>query len=215
MLIPGRGEHPGVYERFGLRLSADGYVVVAAAQNPADDLAALLATDAPGPVVLAGSDIGALYALTLATDPATVAAVIAAGTPTGPAIADVDWEHELGQRTACPTHLARLTADNHLGRGQLAVPISADLIDAARIARPRVSVLFIHGSADSVAPVAGIAELAASQPSALLAIVRDGRHDILNDVSHRTVAATIVQFLERIRAGTPIVDLETFGTWEA
>ncbi|MGD6652180.1 hypothetical protein VWW24_22790, partial [Xanthomonas citri pv. citri] len=35
-------------------------------------------------------------------------------------------------------------------------------------------------------------------------IVSGGRHDILNDVTHRSVAAEIVQFLERLRTpGAP------------
>jgi hypothetical protein len=32
--------------------------------------------------------------------------------------------------------------------------------------------------------------------------VEGGRHDVLNDVAHRSVAAEIVQFLEWLRAGT-------------
>ena len=27
VVVPGRGEHPGVYERFGRRISSDGYLV--------------------------------------------------------------------------------------------------------------------------------------------------------------------------------------------
>ena len=33
-----------------------------------------------------------------------------------------------------------------------------------------------------------------------LTVVVDGRHDILNDASHRSVAATVVLFLERLRS---------------
>lgn len=32
-------------------------------------------------------------------------------------------------------------------------------------------------------------------------LVDGGRHDLLNDLSHRSVAATIVLFLESLRAG--------------
>src|SRR5215470_9810955 len=66
VVIPGRGERPGVYERFGRRISSDAYRVHVVA-NPVEDSAlaaeqirSLLA--GPQPVVLAGSDTGALFA---------------------------------------------------------------------------------------------------------------------------------------------------------
>ena len=41
------------------------------------------------------------------------------------------------------------------------------------------------------------------------ALVGGGLHDVLNDVTHRSVAATIVLFLEHVKAGTgPIITLE-------
>ncbi|GAA4877678.1 hypothetical protein [Kitasatospora terrestris] len=109
VLLPGRGEHPGVYARFGRRLAFDGYRLVvpdpvtahpagpvdvprtAWDVDPADgagadpspaswsdrrierlgrDLAVLTADERErhgGPVVLAGSDTGALLALATAT----------------------------------------------------------------------------------------------------------------------------------------------------
>jgi hypothetical protein len=35
-------------------------------------------------------------------------------------------------------------------------------------------------------------------------VIVGGRHDVLNDLSHRTVAATIVLFLERLRLGADL-----------
>src|SRR5580692_8071677 len=70
IVLPGRGERPEVYERFGRRLAADAYRVRAVA-SPAEDpvlaeeqVRSLL--DGPGPIVLAGSDTGALFAVALA-----------------------------------------------------------------------------------------------------------------------------------------------------
>ena len=42
-------------------------------------------------------------------------------------------------------------------------------------------------------------------------MVADGRHDILNDASHRSVAASVVLFLERLRVGAekPLVEVES------
>ena len=71
ILLPGRGEHAGVYERFGRRLAFDAYAVHAVSVGPEDDPATLrdqiaaLTAEAVAPVVLAGSDTGALHALAL------------------------------------------------------------------------------------------------------------------------------------------------------
>ena len=50
-------------------------------------------------------------------------------------------------------------------------------------------------------PVSAPAHLSGAQT----AVIAGGRHDILNDVTHRSVAATIVLFLERLRHGADIV----------
>ena len=56
-----------------------------------------------------------------------------------------------------------------------------------------------HGGADVVAAPAAALAYYGDVPNSRVAIVQDGRHDILNDVSHRSVAATIVLFLEELR----------------
>ncbi|WP_432988326.1 alpha/beta hydrolase [Dactylosporangium sp. CA-233914] len=202
LVLPGRGEHPGVYERFGRRLAADGYAVRASGPpSPAHRLRAGDPDQAVAPLVLAGSDTGALRALALA-HAAGAAGVIAAGTPwsAGSSPSLLGWDDELEARTACPTHRSRLTGDGAFARGALAAEVPADL--AAAVVPPEITVpvLLIHGEADPVAPLAGVRRLAASLPRAELATVRDGRHDALNDITHRTVAAHVVQWLERLRA---------------
>ena len=69
VVIPGRGEQPGHYERFGRRISVDGYRVHAVSDPTADAALALAqitglltGPDTPGPRVLVGSDTGALFA---------------------------------------------------------------------------------------------------------------------------------------------------------
>jgi alpha-beta hydrolase superfamily lysophospholipase len=89
VVIPGRGEVPAVYERFGRRLAADAYRVRAVADPSVDaglaraQISGFLADSSlPAPRVLAGSDTGALFAITLAgSGPgAGVDALVLAGT---------------------------------------------------------------------------------------------------------------------------------------
>ncbi|MEV7681163.1 alpha/beta fold hydrolase [Streptomyces sp. NPDC088341] len=235
LLLPGRGEHPLVYERFGRRLSADGYVVHALDTTPDDNAEEILerAADAAGPepvgpVVLVGSDTGALQALhtAVAAGPRLpVGGVVVAGAAPatevteprpGPATGTDDpaadpstaWDDELAARTACPAHRKRLTEDEGFVRGRLTAPVPARLLADAR---PDVPVLVLHGGTDPVTPPGRARELAARLPRATLGVVREGRHDVLNDASHRTTAAVLVLWLERLRADpelTPILTVE-------
>lgn len=156
IVVPGRGEHPGLYERFGRRVAADGYRVWAVADPTfgADrvtrQVVALLADDpagetGPAPRVLVGSDTGALFA-------------------------------RQGGRRAEPAAVG-------------------------------VPVLGLHGGDDAVSPLAGVRARYAGLPAAELVSIAGGRHDALNDQPHRTVAATVVLFLERLRLGadTPAI----------
>jgi len=224
VLLPGRGEHPGVYERFGRRLAADAYVVhvldTAGLDQPATVAeVARLAEGAPVPLVLAGSDTGALRALAAAVDPSLrIDALLLAGTALAADGASIAaWEDELTARTACPTHRGRLDADPGFGRGTLAEPVPAAFTQAADQAAQQLGdlpVLLVHGDADAVSPVAEARRLASALPGAVLATVAGGRHDALNDISHRSVAATVVQWLERLRGGPrspAVVTLSTAG----
>ncbi|HEY1489369.1 MAG TPA: alpha/beta hydrolase [Micromonosporaceae bacterium] len=209
VLLAGRGEHAGVYERFGRRLAYDGYRVSAVSGAGTDELdRALRAGDGVRPLVLAGSDTGALEALTLA-GALDVAGVLLAGTPTTSSTPDLAGTDELDARTACPIHRARLHDDVAFVRGRLSAPVPSRLLAAALDARVTVPVLLVHGGADPVAPVAGVRELAGRLPRAELAVVRGGRHDVLNDLHHRTVAGHIVGWLERLR-----IDRLAVSLWE-
>ncbi|MFE3138351.1 alpha/beta hydrolase [Streptomyces scopuliridis] len=235
LILPGRGEHPLVYERFGRRLSADGYVVHALDTAPEDGTDDVLAraAEAAGPdpvvpVVLVGSDTGALQALHAAAADGprlTVEGIVIAGTaptgevarpqtgevaepPTGTA-GESAWDTELAARTACPTHRKRLSEDQGFVRGQLTAPVPAHLLAAAR---PDTPALILHGGADPVTPPEHARELAAGLPRATLGVLREGLHDVLNDASHRTTAAAVVLWLERLRADPalrPILTVET------
>ncbi|WP_405622905.1 alpha/beta hydrolase [Streptomyces sp. NBC_00076] len=202
IVLAGRGEHGGVYERFGRRLAFDAYRVRALGDPSADpsvldEAAKLLADESlPGPKVLVGSDTGARYAARLAADPAPgVDALVLAGLPTTPWTSG-SWETEVEARTACPTHRSRLADDPEFRRG--ALDEHPDLPDL-RLDLVRVPVLALHGRDDTVSPLAQAADAYAAHPGVRTVTFHGGRHDVLNDALHRTVAATLVLFLERLR----------------
>ncbi|GGX90503.1 lysophospholipase [Streptomyces minutiscleroticus] len=214
IVLPGRGEHGGLYERFGLRMAFDGYRVRAlgdASLDPAGvtDAAAKLLRDEtlPGPRVLVGADTGAAYAAELAAhDAPGLDGLVLAGLPTGPYPADAagewrahgvpDWEGELERRTACSAHRDRLTADPVFRRGALAgvLPYESPALD--RVSLP---VLGLHGADDTVSPLPEVRRVYSALCGAELVSLAGTRHDVLNDVTHRTAAATVVLFLERLR----------------
>ncbi len=210
VVVPGRGERPDVYERFGRRLSVDAYRVHAVT-NPIDDpdLAEEQIKEAltgPRPGVLAGSDTGALFAVGLVAAGRIAAdALVLAGLPVAAAetATDDSWEAELEARTACPTHRGRL-AGPVLRRGALYEPRPDGWVERADLKAVTVPVLGIHGAADPVSPLDAARAQYAAAPYAELVSITDGRHDAFNDITHRTAAATIVLFLERLRLGADL-----------
>jgi len=131
IVVPGRGEHPGVYERFGRRVAADGYRVWAVGDP------------------------------TLAEDQVT-------------------------------RQIVGLLADGPVGETG---------------PEPRVLVGSDTGALFAAAPLDGVRSWYAGLPTGELVSIAGGRHDALNDQTHRTAAATIVLFLERLRLGadTPAI----------
>jgi alpha-beta hydrolase superfamily lysophospholipase len=236
VVLAGRGERPGVYERFGRRLAADAYRVRAVGDATADagveavslQVKSLLEEPGrPGPLVLAGSDTGALLALRLvALGSVTVDGLILAGLPdptldtvldrgpdTGPDTAlGTAAEPEL--RASCPTHQKLLRdADRDLFQtgaltreripAELREPIEGT---AAGVAVP---VLGLHGDNDQLSPLAQVRARYTGLPHAEVLTVADGRHDVLNAANHRSVAASVVLWLERLRLGAGLPPIVT------
>lgn len=190
-----------MYERFGRRLSSDGYVVGAFEASEAAEAAAWLREQEAVPRVLAGSDAGAAAALRLAATGIDVDGVVIAGLPVGAAEKE---QTDAAARTACPIHLGVLADDSSRAR-TTAEPVAVP--DAAALASIRVPVLAVHGGADPVAPFAAARAAFAAVPTIELVETVGGLHDAFNDQSHRSVAAHIVLWLERLRGAgveTPI-----------
>lgn len=214
IVLAGRGEHGGVYERFGRRLAFDAYRVRALGDPNADpsvldEAAELLADEsAPGPKVLVGSDTGALHAVRLAAEQTPgIDALILAGLPTAPWKSG-SWETEAEARTACPTHRGRLTNDPDFRRG--ALDGNPDLPEP-RLDLVRVPVLALHGTDDTVSPLDGALSAYEGHSGVRTVTFRGGRHDVLNDALHRTAAATVVLFLERLRLSPELAAIAEGG----
>jgi len=204
IVLAGRGESAAVYGRFGRRLSADAYRVRAVSDVTSSVsqslqlVRSIIAESGAEPVVLVGSDAGAVLALRIASDRrARVAGVITAGLPNGTGIVG-DAQAQIDVRSACPVHRSVLANPDALDP----LALSRDLPSSLTLPRPAdiaVPLLAFHGSADLVASSDAALAYYEDVPNARVAIVPDGRHDILNDVSHRSVAATVVLFLEELR----------------
>jgi pimeloyl-ACP methyl ester carboxylesterase len=211
VVVTGRGEHAGVYARFARRIAFDGYRV-AVVENKPDATVAVTGVDASLPIVVVGSDSGALTALEVASSSDVVTGVVAAGllVDTGSAT----WDDELDVRSACPVHRGVLGDEASLDRGALTTTAPAASDDA--LAAVGVPTLVVHGASDVVSPVDDVVALSEALPDGRVVLVDGGRHDILNDVSHRSVAAEIVQFLERLRLpGAPDIIVRAAGALAA
>jgi len=200
-VVGGRDESARVYERLGRRIAADGYVVGVFETAQARQAQEWLAGQDAAPRVLVGSDAGAAAVLTALAERAPVDGAIVAGTPVGAGGTAPDAR----VRTACPVHLGVLgEASSHAEHGAA----EASLPDGGFLRGIRVPVLAVHGGDDAVAPFAATADYLGALPGLELVETVGGLHDALNDQSHRSVAARVVLWLERLRAGdvsAPIV----------
>lgn len=202
VVAPGRGESAAVYTRLATRLALDAYRVLVLDSPPptVEALIALLhehSSAGAAPLVLIGADTGAIAALDVAAAADTpVDGVVLAGTPVPAPAADVtaSWAEELDTRTACPVHRGWLSADPKLLRGALL----REPVPVWPAPRSQVPALVLHGAADRISPLREIRGYLRGAVQRL-SVVAGGRHDVLNDVQHRSVAAEIVQFLEALR----------------
>ncbi|MCS5734161.1 alpha/beta hydrolase [Herbiconiux daphne] len=207
VVLAGRGESAAVYERFSNRLAYDGYRVTVVPDSSRDvdatarDAARLLADRGDVPSVLIGSDTGAAVAAVLLAQGRVFADVaVLAGLPAADSARSLDWEAELEVRSACPVHRGALARDGAVEHGALARRDAVvEGVDARVAGGILVPVLTVHGGADALSDVETALALYRAIPDAESYVIEAGRHDILNDVTHRSVAATIVLFLERLR----------------
>ena len=218
IVVAGRGENPEVYRRFGTRLAFDAYRVHVIG-DPADDpqgaaaqIAAVLANpDLPTPIVLVGSDTGALFAAALAAGGALagLAGLVVAGLPVAlDGLPPGDWEEELDARTTCPTHRGRIS-DEIVAPGALYAPVPDGWTRAVALEDITVPTLAIHGQEDPISPLEEARDALSALGELEFVTVAGARHDALNDRSHRTVAATVVMWLERLKLDPEMAPIAT------
>jgi pimeloyl-ACP methyl ester carboxylesterase len=196
LVLPGRGDDPAYYSRLATRLAADGYAVDVARDivSSSDDAVAVWAAqNVEGLRVVIGVDSSAGFVATAlaerAFDPAPAGVVFAGAGVPGAAVGDGD---ELAFRSACPVHRGVVLAAG-------AEPLAASEVQPTWPAgRSSIPVLALHGAADPISPVDDVAPLYAGWNGERVTVA-GGLHDVLNDVHHRSVAAEIVSFLERLR----------------
>ncbi|WP_036518819.1 alpha/beta hydrolase [Nocardioides sp. J54] len=210
VVLPGRGETPASYERFGRRISADAWRVRLVPLDLEDPDATrvlvekLLADESlPGPTVLVGTDAGATLAALLAPT-LGVDAVVLAGLALPTSAGVESWDAEVEARSACPVHRRVISTDEDFARGGLDQPLPWTSVAPDAPGKP---VLLLHGTDDPVTPVADALALYDGVPDVRVRVVNGGRHDVLNDAPHRSVAATIVLFLESLRLGPELPDV--------
>jgi len=217
IVLPGRGESAGLYQRLGERIAYDGYTVsvVALPELSAidgewlDRVVLWPGAHDAGEITVIGSDSGAALAVHLA-DRLGIGAAVLAGfggldRVAEPATGSGDGDARLSARSACPLYLGRLTD----GSADLAAPAAQQFGQeaAARLATAvlTVPVLAVHGREDPIAPLdQAVRHYRSVAADAEIVTVAGGLHDILNDVAHRSVAARIVQFLEG--RGEPVLE---------
>jgi alpha-beta hydrolase superfamily lysophospholipase len=209
VVVPGRGERAEVYRRFGTRLSVDAYRVHVVTDPTVDpdgareQIAGAIDGAAQTPIVLAGSDTGALFAAALvANGEVRPDGLILAGVPLAQDadLAAGSWDDELDARTTCPTHRGRLS-ESLVSPGALYGVVPESWLEQATLSAIDLPILGLHGRDDPITPLDAVRDAFAQAPEAELVGIADARHDVLNNMSHRTVAATVVLWLERLKLG--------------
>lgn len=197
VVLPGRGDAPSYYRRLAARLATDGYRVRVATGEiaSADDVAAVWAADGGVSVAIGVDTSAGILAEALAAgilDPVPDGAVFAGTAVSGGERPTA--QAEVAVRSACPVFRG-VVAD------EPAPAIADSRVEAVWPERPAaVPALVLHGEDDVVSPPRQALPLFEGW-DAEVATVHGGLHDVLNDVHHRSVAAEIVTFLERLRAG--------------
>ena len=156
-------------------------------------------------MVLQGHSFGAVATLfRLLGEPETYRAGVVSGAPLVPVpgLVDADSTFEIApsQLSADPFYLDAIENDPLAFVDADGGPLARELDrgwDSFGELLPTLAVptLAVHGSNDPIAPVGALRAYAEQVEALSLVEIEGGGHDILNDVTHREVAKTIVEFI--------------------
>ncbi len=175
----------------------------------ADGLTELALAEAPGiPLVAQGHSFGAVVTLFRLLDaPEHYRAGVISGAPLIPipGLVDADSTFEIApsQLSADPFYLDAMENDPLAFVDADGGPLARELdrgwdTFGAKLPGLAVPTLAVHGSNDPIAPVGALRAYAEQIGPLSLVEIPGGGHDILNDVTHREVAAAIVEFVESV-----------------
>jgi alpha-beta hydrolase superfamily lysophospholipase len=178
----------------------------------AEGVARLLENTIARPVIVVGTDFGAVLALSVAVESASTAArvdaVVIGGLVTRASRASTSPIADLEAVTTSAT-VAGAVAGAFTASGGAAdllreprIPHGFRLPDAPRV---RLPTLVLHGDADDVTAVADAVSWASLLPFGSLRLVPGGDHHVLVGEERRTIAASILLFIERQRAGRAVL----------
>jgi len=196
-------------DQFGHGLSPGDrgdFTTLEASIGLADQLAELAKAADPGlPLVAQGHSFGAVATLwKLIDDPSPYRAGVISGAPLVPVpgLVDADSTFEIApsQLSADPFYLDLMEHDPLAFVDADGGPLARELDRAwdtfgATLPTLAVPTLAVHGSNDPIAPIGAVKAYAEQIESLSLFELDGGGHDILNDVTHREVAAAIVEFV--------------------
>ncbi|MGV0744340.1 alpha/beta fold hydrolase [Mycolicibacterium sp. XJ870] len=172
----------------------------------ADALTTLAESEHPGlPLVAQGHSFGSVVTLfRLLGEPDRYRAGVISGAPLVPIPemldADTSFDLEPNWLSSDPFYLDSMENDPLAFVGADGAPLARELDRAwdrfgAELPRLAVPTLALHGSADAIAPAGAVRAYAEQIEPLQFKEFPGRRHDILNEVVHREVAATIVEFI--------------------
>jgi alpha-beta hydrolase superfamily lysophospholipase len=157
------------------------------------------------PLVAQGHSFGAVATLwKLVDDPSPYRVGVISGAPLVPVpgLVDADTTFEIApsQLSADPFYLDSIENDPLAFVDADGGPLARELgrgwdTFGAKLPTLSLPTLAVHGSNDPIAPIGALRAYAEQLGPLSLFEVKGGGHDILNDVTHREVAAAIVEFI--------------------
>lgn len=195
-------------DQFGHGLTAGNrgdFTTLEASGRLADALTALATAATPDvPLVIQGHSFGAMAVLwKVLADPAPYRAVVVSGAPVAPVpgLVDADSTFEIApsQLSKDPFYLDQMENDPLAFVDADGVPLARELdrcwdTFGAKLPGLPLPTLAVHGANDPIAPIGAMRAYAEQIEPLSLHEIAGGGHDILNDVTHHEVAATIVEF---------------------